>query len=43
MPEPLIATRLSEPELRFDYDDRRAVTPNPYTGLIKYGPYDVGS
>src|SRR5690349_19147981 len=40
--EPLITTRLSEPKLRFDYTNRKAVHTSPYDGLREYGPYDAG-
>lgn len=42
MPEPLIASRLLEPKLRFDAEDRLAVGSDPYRGLQSFGPYDAG-
>lgn len=41
MPEPLVATRLAEPRLQFDYENRRAVHTSPFTGLRTFGPYDA--
>lgn len=41
MPEPLTAVRLDEPELRFNYENRRAIERSPYNGLRNLGPYDA--
>ena len=41
MVDSLIATFLKEPVLRFDYTNRRAISPRAYDGLRQYGPYDA--
>ncbi len=41
MPEALSGYRLDEPRLRFDYENRQAVSGNPYDGLRTLGPYDL--
>lgn len=40
MPETAGGYWLTEPQLRFDYENREAVSDNPYTGLRDLGPYD---
>jgi hypothetical protein len=42
VPEPLIAFPLTEPSLRFDYENRQAIGTSAYIGLKDFGPYDAG-
>lgn len=41
MPDALGAYRLSEPLLRFDYENSSASDSSPFKGLRDYGPYDA--
>jgi len=41
MTDSLIATRLHEPRLQFDYENREAVSSNPFFGLKDFGPFDA--
>jgi len=41
MPDVLGGYWLSEPQLRFDYENRKALSDNAYEGLRSLGPYDL--
>ena len=42
MPETLAGHWLSEPRLRFDYENRAALSSDAFTGLKTWGPSDIG-